>query len=128
MNALSLLGMGLLIAFSFTLLSSLGAKSASLYLALGAVFLFALASEPYFDAVRFLLTLPTNAVTQEVVLTVSKALALGYLFGMSADLCESLGAPSLTKALVFGGRMTVLTLGLPYLKSLISLAEEWLRL
>ncbi len=128
LNVLSLLGVGVLLAFSFYLLSTLGAKSAPLYLALGAVFLFALASEPYFRAVEALFTIPTNAQTSEVAKTVSKALALGYLVGMGADLCDSLGANALSKALVFGGRMLIFSLGLPYLTSLISMAREWLSL
>ena len=128
MSALSLLGIGLLFAFSFYLLSILGARNAQLYLALGSVFVIALASEPYFDAVKFLFTLPTDTVTREVTLTVSKSLALGYLFGMSADLCDNLGAPSLSRGLVFGGRMLIFSLGLPYLTRLISLAREWLML
>ena len=128
MNALSFIGMGLLFALSFYLLSTLGAKSAPLTLALGSVFLFAMASEPYFEVVRSLFSLPTNTVTEEVVLTVSKALALGYLFGLSADLCDSLGASSLSRSLVFGGRMLIFSLGIPYLARLISLAKEWLAL
>ena len=126
MNALTLLGVGILLAFSFYLLSALGAKGAPLYLTLGAVFLFSLASEPYFDAVEELFTIPTNALTRDATVTVSKALALGYLFGMGADLCENLGANTLSKTLIFGGRMLIFSLGLPYLRSLISLAGEWL--
>ena len=128
MNALSFVGLGMLLAFSFYLLSTLGARSATLYLALSSVFLFATVSEPYFEAARLLFSLPTNTATHEAVRVVSKALALGYLFGMSADLCENLGAPSLSKALVFGGRMLIFNLAIPYLTRLISLATEWLNL
>lgn len=128
MTILSLLGVGVLLAFSFYLLSTLGAKSAPLYLALGAVFLFTLISEPYFQAVRLLFSLPTNAITSEVAKTVSKALALGFLVGLCADLCEGLGAGALSKTMVFGGRVLIFSLGIPYLERLISLAREWLSL
>ena len=128
MNALSFLGMGILLSVSLSLLGTMGVKNVSLYLALGSVFLFALASEPYFRAVEELFRLPADASTREVTLTVSKALALGYLFGMGADLCENLGAGALSKVLLFGGRMLIFSLGLPYLTSLFSLAWEWLSL
>ena len=128
MSVLTVCGVGILFAISFYLLSSLGAKSAPLYLALGATFLLALVSEPYFEAVHLIFSFPRDGVTSEVAKTVSKALSLGYLVGISADLCEQFGASALAKAMVFGGRILIFTLGIPYLKSLVSLASTWLSL
>ncbi|MBR2612717.1 MAG: stage III sporulation AC/AD family protein [Clostridia bacterium] len=128
MNVLTLLGAGVLLAISFYLLNILGAKSAPLYLALGALFLLALSAEPYFRAVQLLVDIPTNENTRNVAETVCKALAIGYLVGVGADLCENLGAVALSKSLVFGGRVLIFSLGIPYLMGLISLAREWLSL
>ena len=128
MNVLSLCGIGSLLAISFYLLCAIGAKSAPLYLALGATFLIVMVSENYFDVVELLFSFPSDGTTAQVVKTVSKALSLGYLVGISADLCENLGASALAKALVFGGRVLIFSLGIPYLKELITLARHWLTL
>lgn len=128
LNVLTLLGCGILLAISFYLLGVLGAKSAPLYLAFGAVFLLALSAEPYFRAVQLLFDIPTNEETTSVAKTVCKALAIGYLVGIGADLCESLGAGALSKSLTFGGRVLIFSLGIPYLMRLIAIAREWLSL
>ncbi len=126
MTVLSFVGIGVLLAVSYYLLTSLGSKSASVYLALGATFLFALGSEVLFPMISTLFSLPMTDVSEGVALVVSKALSLGYLVGMGADLCEGLGAGMLARALVFGGRMMIFSLALPYLKDLISLGVKWI--
>lgn len=128
MNVLSLVGVGVLLSVCFYLLSTLGARSVPLYLALGVTLLLGMASEPLLAAVSALFSLPEGGVSTETVQTVSKALSLGYLVGMSADLCDSLGASALSKAMIFGGRMLIFSLSMPYLTSLFSLAREWLTL
>lgn len=126
MIALKLCGVALLIAVCYCFLSSLGAKSASVYLALGVSFLFSLLGEIFLPMVSELLSVPLTKTGGEVALVVSKALSIGYLVGMGADLCEGLGALPISRALITGGRLLIFSLCLPYLKDLISLGGEWL--
>ena len=126
MSALKLCGVAIVLALCYFFLVAMGAKSASVYLTLGVCFLFSLSSELLFPLVDELLSLPLTQTGSEVALTVSKALSIGLLVGMSADLCEGLGAQALSRALVMGGRILIFSLSLPYLKDLIRLGEEWL--
>ena len=126
MNVLKLCGVALVVAVCYFLLATLGAKSASVYLTLGVSFLFSLTGEIFFPMVGEMLALPLTSVGGSVAQTVSKSLSIGYLVGMSADLCEGLGASTLSRALIQGGRLLIFSLCLPYLKDLILLGREWL--
>ena len=126
MSVLKLCGVALVLALCYCFLVSLGAKSASVYLTLGVCFLFSLVSENLFPLVGELPLLSLTPMGGEVALTVTKSLCIGYLVGMSADLCEGLGAQALSRVLVLGGRILIFSLSLPYLKQLIALGEEWL--
>lgn len=126
MSVLKLCGVALVLAVCYCFLISLGAKSASVYLTLGVTFLFSLAGELLFPTVSELLSLPLTKTASAVALTVTKALCIGYLVGMSAELCDGLGAQPISRALISGGRILIFSLCLPYLKDLISLGQEWL--
>ena len=126
MSVLRFCGVALVLAVCYYLLAALGAKSASVYLTLGVSFLFSLMGELLFPLVSELLALPLTETGGAVALTVSKTLSIGYLVSMSADLCEGLGAAALSRTLIQGGRLLILSLCLPYLKDLIALAQQWL--
>lgn len=126
MSVLKLCGVAIVLALCYCFLVAMGAKSASVYLTLGVTFLFSLAGEILFPVVSELLALPLTKTGSEVAMTVTKSLSIGYLVGISADLCEGLGAQALSRALVLGGRILIFSLCLPYLKELISLGQEWL--
>ena len=126
MSVLKLCGAALMLAVCYCFLVSLGAKGASVYLTLGVTFLISLSSELWLPMVSELLSLPLTKPGSEVALTVSKALSIAYLVGMSADLCEGLGASALSRAVISGGRLLIFSLCFPYLKELISLGQQWL--
>lgn len=58
--------------------------------------------------------------------TVGKVIAVGFLCGVGADVCNELGAPSLGTKLTLFGKLEIFLLALPVLTELLSRAEALL--
>ena len=59
----------------------------------------------------------------EVIL---KAMGLGMLVEVTADICRDNGATAIASKVEFGGKMAILSLSLPILRKLIDLIAEFL--
>lgn len=59
----------------------------------------------------------------EVIL---KAMGLGLLSEVTADICRDNGAAAIASKVEFGGKMAILSLSLPILRKLIDLISEFL--
>ena len=125
MSILELCAMGLTLAMTVYLLARLGRSEAPVYGAVGAVLLFSHSLSPLREAVEVLLPLSLGA-GEEALSSVTKALSIGYVSGLSADLCEDLGQAAVARALVFGARMLIFSLSVPYIVRLFRFCEELL--
>ena len=122
MSVLHLCAMALVLSISFYLLGRLGLRDVGVYAAVGSVFLLCALSKPLGEAIASLLPL-AEGVGEDALVSVTKALSLGYLTGLCADLCEDLGQPGISRALVFGGRAMIFSLSVPYFVQLVEFAE-----
>ena len=122
MSALELCAMALVLAVSLYLLSRLGLRDVGAYAAVGGTLLLSGVARPLGEAVSTLLPL-AEGVGEEAIASVSKALSLGYLTGLCADLCEDLGQTGVSRALIFGGRAMIFSLSVPYIRERVELAR-----
>lgn len=53
-----------------------------------------------------------------------KVLGLGYLFGISADVCRELGEAGIAKSLEIAGRVEIIAVALPFWKEIIEVGVE----
>lgn len=122
MSGLTLCAMALVLATSLYLLGRLGLRDVGVYGAVGAVFLLSAVAPLLGEAISSLLPL-AEGVGEEALVSVTKALSLGYLTGLCADLCEDLGQTGVSRALVFGGRAMIFSLSVPYFIRLVEFAR-----
>ena len=122
MNGLELCAMALVLGIALYLLSRLGLRDVGAYAAVGGALLVSAVAKPLGEAVSTLLPL-ADGVGEEAIVSVSKALSLGYLTGLCADLCEDLGQTGISRALLFGGRAMIFSLSVPYVVELVELAR-----
>ena len=55
---------------------------------------------------------------------IAKIIGIGYLFGISSDVCRELGEPTLASGLTFVGRFEMLTVSAPFLLQAIESMRE----
>ncbi len=125
MSIVKLVCVGLTLAMTVYLLSRLGRTEAPVYGAVGVVLLLSMGMQPVKEAVEMLLPLG-QGVGEDALSSVAKALSIGYLCGISADLCEDLGQAAVSRALIFGGRALIFSLSVPYIVLLYEFCEELL--
>lgn len=53
-----------------------------------------------------------------------KAMGIGYLFSLSADMCRDLGEGGVASAVELAGRLELVVLSLPVLKEILKIATE----
>ncbi|MBO7304491.1 MAG: stage III sporulation AC/AD family protein [Clostridia bacterium] len=53
-----------------------------------------------------------------------KVLGLGYLFGISADVCRDIGEPGIAKAVEVVGRVEIIAVVMPYFSEIIKAGVE----
>jgi hypothetical protein len=125
MSVAKLVCVGLTLAMTLYLLNRLGRNETSVYAAVGAAVLLSMGMTPMREAVGTLLPLG-RGVGEDALSSVAKALSIGHLCGISADLCEDLGQAAISRALVFGGRALIFSLSVPYIVTLFRFCEELL--
>jgi hypothetical protein len=111
--------LGLVFAFCAVLLKNLGWRGASVFSALGiAVILTELRGS--FSEIGSFGELWKNL--GEGGVAILKIMGLGYLFGISADLCRELGEGGISSALTLVGRFEIIAVALPFIHEIFSLA------
>ena len=61
---------------------------------------------------------------EEILRTAMKVLCVGYLFGISADTCRTLGEEMIAKGVEIGGRVEILLIIFPFFKRILELGAE----
>ena len=122
MSGLAFCAMALVLAISLYLLGRLGLRDVGVYAAVGAAFVISAVAQPLKDAVSSMIPL-ADGVGEDALVSVTKALSLGYLTGLCADLCEDLGQTGISRALIFGGRAMIFSLSVPYFIKLVEFAK-----
>lgn len=125
MSVFTLAGVGLTVTMTVYLLARLGRAEAPVYAAVGAALMLSMGFVPLKEAIETLLPLGSG-VGEEALAAVAKALCVGCVSGICADLCEDLGQAAVSRALIFGGRALIFSLCVPYIVRLFRFCEELL--
>ena len=118
---------GLLSAILVTFLGELGFKNKKLLSLLTAVLLLGALKSGVDEITRKIISLSDLAGISDACYTALKAVGLGYLFGITADICTELGESAVAKALTLVGRVEILLVTLPYFEKTVDLGLELLR-
>ena len=79
--------------------------------------------EIFTDTVKFF----GNFGVGETAKSASKIVGLGYVFGISTDICDELGETRISKALVLCARVEILGLTIPYVKNILELGIDLIK-
>ena len=118
---LNLLGIAILCASCAFLLRGLAWRAAPIFACLAAIFLLALCEGAVGEIVSSLSGIASRGDVTEPVSVIIKIIGLGYLFGISADVCRELGEGGIAKALEAGGRVEIILISMPYLIKTLNL-------
>ncbi len=106
---------GLVFALSAVLLRNLGWRGAPVFAALALIVLFS--ELPGHLGELFSVT--ELAFVGKSGEAIAKVIGIGYLFGISSELCRELGENAVASGLVLAGRLEILSVSLPFLGELI---------
>ena len=126
MNGLQALALLTVALFSTVMLKECGWRGSALVGAVGVVSCLALALSGLGTAVKELLSFGEDFGVGETVKLALKALGIGYVFGIAADLCRQLGEAGLGQAAETLGRVELIILSLPVVRELIDISVGFL--
>ena len=118
------LGIVLLLGLSLFLLRDFGWRGAPVFCAIALLFVFSLLFEPLSNLVGQVFSVAEGREYIEHVKDIIKVLGMSYLFGISSDICTSLGEAQIAKAVDVVGRVEILGVVLPYFVEIITLCSE----
>ncbi len=119
-----IIAVGLIAAFLGAILAEMGCRTKKIFITLSVIIMMlALVSEL---GVIFgeILSVSEDAGATEVVKCALKIVGLGYVFGISAEVCEELGEKSISTLLVLFGRIEMLLVTLPYVKEMVEMGTR----
>lgn len=112
----------LITLFLGVLLKELGFKGSKLVLLVGVISVLG-ASILYIG--KMLSLLPSlNGESKEYAVAMLKILGVGYAFGICSDVCTELGETSLANAVCLFGRIEIIALSLPFVRTMIEKGLE----
>jgi hypothetical protein len=113
-------------AILFALLDSVGFKSKGLFASLCALMIFSALGESLTEIFGSLVSIAERTGISEAASCALKAVGLGYVFGITSDICTSLGEKGIATAVVTVGRVQIFALAYPYFEKMIALGMELL--
>ena len=114
---------GLVFAFSAVLLRNFSWRGAPVFAALCSVVILSLVPSYFKDVIGIFKLYEGAAESASAIL---KIIGIGYLFGVSSDVCRELGEGGIASALTLVGRLEIVAVALPFIAELIELALELL--
>ena len=121
---LDVLGAGMILGISAFILRSFGWKGTPVFAVICSVILIGEASHflgNIFGSVSFLYS---DTRICDGISAALKVLGLGYLFGISADICRELGESGIAKSLEVVGRVEIIAVAVPFWKKIIETGVE----
>lgn len=118
---------GLLGAMLSFFLGELGFKNKRLVAVLSAILLISSLKSGVDTFVGKITELSHLAGISDACTCALKVVGLGYVFGLSSDLCTELGEGGVAKAMTVVGKVEIMLVALPYFESTIELGLELLR-
>lgn len=112
----------LITLFLGTLLKELGFKGSKLVLLLGVVSVIGATVIYIGKMLSFLPGLDED--TKKYSVAMLKILGVGYAFGICSDVCTELGESTLAGAVCFFGRIEIIMLSIPFIKTIVEKGIE----
>ena len=116
----------LISVFCAVILRELGWKSGGITATFCALILFSLLAEGIASGVREIEYLTGLSGVSDLGKSVLKIIGIGYIYGMSADICKDMDQHTVASALSAVGRAEILLSVLPYFKDILELGLELL--
>jgi hypothetical protein len=109
----------LVLSFSLVLLKNLGWRGAPVFAALGFVLLLGELGGFFGEITKMSLAWESLG---ESAAAIFKIIGIGYLFGISSEICRELGEAGISSALALVGRFEVIAVALPFISEIFSIA------
>ena len=116
----------LISAILCALLGSLGFKSKGLFATLCALMLISALGDSLSELFGSVLSLAEGTGISDVATCALRAVGLGYVFGFTAEICQSLGENTIASAVTAVGRVEIFLVAYPYFEKIIALGTELL--
>ena len=113
-------------AILFALLDSMGFKSKGLFASLCGLMILSALGEPLTEIFGSLISVAERTGISEAASCALKAVGLGYVFGITSDICTSLGEVGIARAVTAVGRVQIFAVSYPYFEKMLSLGMELL--
>lgn len=114
-------------AILFATLNAMGFKSAGLFSALCCLTMLSSLVEPLRDIFGSVLSIADSTGLSEAATCALKAVGLGYVFGITSDLCALLGEGGIARVVTMVGRVEIFALSYPFLEKTVALVFELLK-
>lgn len=121
---LSVVACALICVTLCVLLDSLGFRSKGLFVTLSVIIIFSMLGDSLTKVFSGILKLSERTGITDAAKTAIKAVGLGYIFGITADICDSLGERMIASAVTAVGRVQIFLVAYPYLEKIIALGIE----
>ena len=108
------------------LLEGMGFGSKKLFATLCAILLMLGALDSLGEIFRWVDSVANLAGISEAADKALRAVGLGYLFGFTSDICQSLGFSTLSQLVIWVGKIEIFTLAFPYFVKTVELGLELL--
>ncbi len=119
---LSAMGLGLLVACAALILRQLGFGATPAVICLGLVMLLSLCAEGLGSIGREIEKIGEWSNISEYASSVLKVIGIGYVSGMSSDVCETLGEGAVARGILLLGKLEILAVALPYVSEILTMA------
>ena len=121
-----MLGVALVSAMLSALLDGLGFKSRRLFSTLSAIVVMVGLISSVSELLSSVMKIAEGTGVADVADKAVRAVGLGYVFGFTSDICNSLGESILASLVTAVGRVEIFLLALPYFMKTIELGMELL--
>jgi hypothetical protein len=112
---------GVIVAFTGFLLSEMGFKGKKIFVALSVVLMLIYVAGETGSVISETVSIFMGAGIGDISGRALKIVGLGYVFGISCEVCEELGETGIQKALTLVGRVEIIGVTLPYIKEILEL-------
>ena len=121
-----MLGVALVSAILSSLLDGLGFKSRRLFSTLSAIVVMVGLISSVSELISSVMKIAEGTGVADVADKAVRAVGLGYVFGFTSDICNSLGESTIASLVIAVGRVEIFLLALPYFMKTIELGMELL--
>ena len=120
------IGVALVSAILSALLDGLGFKSRRLFSTLSAIIVMVGLVSSVSELLESVMKIACDTEIAEAADKATRAVGLGYVFGFTSDICNSLGESTIASLVTAVGRVEIFLLALPYFVKTIEVGVELL--